>query len=178
MVYGIGLADECGITRSASRRQGQSSSRPGRRGAARTATAARRHGPATSSANPDPDSDDSLAVPAASRDRASRSAGRQSAPVETCEGTKPDPALRELAFESGGGYFELRDAERLASTFARVADELHQQYLLGFTPAVLDGKPHLLEVRSKRGGTVVRARRRTSRRGSDGVSGVTSVGRL
>ena len=77
---------------------------------------------------------------------------------ESCAGAKPDPALREIAIESGGGYFELRDTQRLGSTFARVADELHRQYLLGFTPA-LDGKTHTLEVRVKQGDVVVRARK-------------------
>jgi hypothetical protein len=80
-------------------------------------------------------------------------------PPDPCAGSKPDPALKELTIESGGGYFELRDAERLGPTFARVAEELHQQYLLGFTPAVLDGKPHTLEVRVKPIGMVVRARK-------------------
>ena len=32
-----------------------------------------------------------------------------------------------------------------APTFTRVAQELHSQYVLGFTPQVLDGKIHKLE---------------------------------
>ena len=35
----------------------------------------------------------------------------------------------------------------IGSTFARVAEELHQQYLLAFAPAALDGKTHILDVR-------------------------------
>ena len=50
-------------------------------------------------------------------------------------------------------------AEDLASTFARVADELHRQYLLGFEPAKLDDKMHKLEVRAKKPGMKVRARK-------------------
>ena len=46
----------------------------------------------------------------------------------------------------------------LESTFKRVADELHHQYLLGFTPAKLDGKVHKLEVRTDNAGATVRAR--------------------
>src|SRR5262249_34424287 len=42
----------------------------------------------------------------------------------------PDPWLRELARQTGGGYFELTDGDTLGPTFARVADELHRQYLL------------------------------------------------
>jgi VWFA-related protein len=76
-----------------------------------------------------------------------------------CYESKPDPDLRELASVSGGGYFELTGTVDLSSTFARVADELHHQYLLGFAPAVLDGKLHVLEVRARRAGTIVRARK-------------------
>lgn len=72
---------------------------------------------------------------------------------------KPDPGLAKLAAESGGGYFELQTTADLASTFARVADELHHQYALGFTPEKLDGKTHKLEVRLKRPGMTARARK-------------------
>jgi Ca-activated chloride channel family protein len=72
----------------------------------------------------------------------------------------PSPALRELAVESGGGYFEWgrNPFESLGATFTRVADELHRQYLLGFTPAKLDGRLHDLDVRVRRPGVTVRAR--------------------
>jgi VWFA-related protein len=76
-----------------------------------------------------------------------------------CLATKPDPDLRELASVSGGGYFELTDGDNIGSTFARVAEELHQQYLLAFAPAALDGKTHTLDVRVAQGNLVVRARR-------------------
>ena len=72
---------------------------------------------------------------------------------------RPDPGLRKLAMESGGGYFELDSSADLAATFQRVADELHHQYALGFEPARLDGKIHTLEVRVKRKGMTARARR-------------------
>lgn len=71
----------------------------------------------------------------------------------------PDPALKDIAEESGGGYFELGADEDLAGTFARVADELHRQYWLGFTPMTLDGKSHKLEVKVRRADLKVRARR-------------------
>jgi len=71
----------------------------------------------------------------------------------------PDPGLQTLAAASGGGYFELKRTADLPATFARVVDELHHQYLLGFTPQKLDGKSHVLEVRVKGDGLVVRARR-------------------
>ena len=64
-----------------------------------------------------------------------------------------------LYVETGGGYFELRRAEDLAATFARVADELHRQYLIGFEPPNLDGKMHKLEIKVRKSGTKVRARK-------------------
>ncbi len=72
---------------------------------------------------------------------------------------KPDPGLRKLALASGGGYFELTSTRDLSSTFARVADELHRQYLIGFVPQKLDGKAHDLEVRVKGEGLAARARK-------------------
>jgi VWFA-related protein len=71
----------------------------------------------------------------------------------------PDPGLQALAAASGGGYFELKRTVDLASTFARVVDELHHQYLLGFTPQKLDGKSHVLEVHVKGEGLTARARK-------------------
>ena len=65
--------------------------------------------------------------------------------------TAPDRALRRLADETGGGYFELRKTDELAPTFTRVAQELHSLYSLGFTPTTLDGKEHKLDVRAKQG---------------------------
>jgi len=73
--------------------------------------------------------------------------------------SKPDSGLRRLAEETGGGYFELEKTAELAPTFTRVAQELHSQYVLGFTPTLLDGKVHRLTVRTKKPGMVVRARR-------------------
>jgi VWFA-related protein len=72
---------------------------------------------------------------------------------------KPDDGLPKIAAVTGGGYFELTSTSDLASTFQRVADELHHQYALGFTPAALDGKMHKLEVRVASAGATVRARK-------------------
>ena len=72
---------------------------------------------------------------------------------------RPDPGLATLAAETGGGYFELTRAEDLASTFARVADELHRQYALGFEPSRLDDKLHKLQVKVNAPGAKVRARK-------------------
>ena len=72
---------------------------------------------------------------------------------------KPDPGLARIATETGGGYFELTNTNDLRSTFKRVAEELHHQYLLGFAPTVLDGKTHRIEVRVKNAELTVRARK-------------------
>jgi Ca-activated chloride channel family protein len=72
--------------------------------------------------------------------------------------SKPDSGLKRLAEETGGGYFELDQTSDLAPTFTRVAQELHSQYVLGFTPTTLDGKLHRLSVKAKPG-MIVRARR-------------------
>lgn len=72
--------------------------------------------------------------------------------------TRPDRGLRRLAEDTGGGYFELKTTDKLGETFTRVAQELRAQYLIGFSPAALDGKVHKLEVRT-RPGLNARARR-------------------
>ena len=73
--------------------------------------------------------------------------------------SSPDRNLRKLSEETGGGFFLLKKKDELGPTFTRVAQELHSQYVLGFSPETLDGKVHKLEVRLKRPGLVPRARR-------------------
>jgi Ca-activated chloride channel family protein len=75
------------------------------------------------------------------------------------EGTGLDQGLREIADDTGGGHFGLKKNAALESTFERVADELHHQYLLGFSPGTLDGRVHQLEVRLNRPGLVAKARK-------------------
>ncbi len=73
--------------------------------------------------------------------------------------SKPDRGLRKLAGETGGGYFELDKKDLLTSTFTRVSEELHSQYLIGFDAGTRDGKVHKLEVRVKHPGATARARK-------------------
>src|SRR5205807_796660 len=73
--------------------------------------------------------------------------------------TQPDRGLRKIADETGGGYFELKKTTDLAPTFSRVAQELHSQYVLGFTPTQLDNRVHKLTVRMKQPGMTARARK-------------------
>ena len=71
----------------------------------------------------------------------------------------PDPGLARVAQETGGGYTEIRFGEDLSAAFARVADELHSQYLIGFAPPKRDGKVHDIEVRIVQRGLTPRARK-------------------
>jgi VWFA-related protein len=73
--------------------------------------------------------------------------------------TKPDRGLRRIADETGAGYFELKKTAELASTFTRVAQELHSLYVLGFEAKQLDGRVHKLAVKIKQPGMTARARR-------------------
>jgi Ca-activated chloride channel family protein len=73
--------------------------------------------------------------------------------------SRPDRNLKRFAEETGGGYFELKETDELGPTFTRVAQELHSQYVLGFSPTTRDGRLHSLKVRLKRPGMTSRARR-------------------
>jgi Ca-activated chloride channel family protein len=73
--------------------------------------------------------------------------------------SSPDRGLKRLSEETGGGFFLHKKTDELTSTFTRVAQELHSQYVIGFTPQVLDGKVHKLEVKVKQPGMVARARK-------------------
>ena len=64
----------------------------------------------------------------------------------------------QLTRQTGGGQFSLTPGDDLTDTFARVADELRHQYLIGFSPAVLDNREHRLDVRVAHAGMEARAR--------------------
>jgi Ca-activated chloride channel family protein len=71
----------------------------------------------------------------------------------------PDPGLARVAEETGGGFIEIRFGEDLSAAFARVADELHAQYLLAFAPPRRDGRVHDVEVRVVKRGLKARGRK-------------------
>jgi Ca-activated chloride channel family protein len=73
--------------------------------------------------------------------------------------SQPDRGLKKLAEETGGGFFLLKNEDELGPTFTRVAQELHSQYVLGFTPETLDGKVHSLDVKVRKAGMTPRARK-------------------
>lgn len=74
-------------------------------------------------------------------------------------GTRPSRRVEELATQTGGGFYELHETDDMNSTFTNIAEELHNQYVLGFQPEKLDGKEHKLEVKVKRDDLKVRARK-------------------
>jgi Ca-activated chloride channel homolog len=62
------------------------------------------------------------------------------------EGPEYTNVLAGAAEETGGGHFKLKSDADLGDTFSHVAEELRHQYLLGFSPTVLDGQVHKLDV--------------------------------
>jgi len=95
-----------------------------------------------------------------------RSRGRRSPPglgpgglQAALEAELPDAGLALVAEHTGGGYIEIRPNQDLGAAFARVAEELHSQYLLGFVPPRKDGKVHEVEVRVGQKGLKARARK-------------------
>jgi Ca-activated chloride channel homolog len=73
--------------------------------------------------------------------------------------SSPDRNLKRLSEETGGGFFLLKRKDELGSTFTRIAQELHSQYVMGFSPETMDGKVHKLDVRVKKPGMSARARK-------------------
>lgn len=80
-------------------------------------------------------------------------------PNGTVQRSTPDRGLKKLAEETGGGFILLKKQDELGPTFTRVAQEIHSQYVIGFSPAALDGKVHKLDVKIKKPGMNARARK-------------------
>ena len=82
----------------------------------------------------------------------------------------PDRGLKKLAEETGGRFLMLKKEDELGPTFTRVAQELHSQYVLGFAPSTLDGKIHKLQVKLKKPGMNVHARKSYVATGPDATN--------
>ena len=78
--------------------------------------------------------------------------------VEGAGGRSNDAELRAVSRATGAERYKLANPAELTAAFERIADELHHQYLLGFTPESFDGKRHDLDIRVKRSGVTVRGR--------------------
>ena len=67
--------------------------------------------------------------------------------------------LREITDDSGGRTEVVHNGAELIEATARIADELNNQYVLGYTsPRGADGKYHSIRVRVRESGYKVRAR--------------------
>lgn len=72
---------------------------------------------------------------------------------------RANAGLKYFVEETGGGYMRFAEIDEINRIMTEVAQELHHQYLLGFTPAVLDNKLHKLDVRVPQTNYTVRARK-------------------
>jgi Ca-activated chloride channel family protein len=88
-------------------------------------------------------------------------AARQDAAIYAIgfEGYKLSRDIVAASDNTGGSHFEVPGNSNLAAMFAKVAEELRHQYLIGFSPAQSDGKPHTVEVKMTDGRLKVQARR-------------------
>jgi Ca-activated chloride channel homolog len=69
-----------------------------------------------------------------------------------------DYDFKDLVSDSGGQVVMLNRVSEWAPAFARVADELHAQYVVGFSPTA-GGTPRKIEVKVSRKGLTVRTRK-------------------
>jgi Ca-activated chloride channel homolog len=80
---------------------------------------------------------------------------------ENRRGRRPNrpQELPNLTLATGGGYYVVNNVlDDMNSITTQIAQELHNQYVLGFVPRQLDGKIHKIEVRVTRPHVKVRAR--------------------
>jgi Ca-activated chloride channel family protein len=67
--------------------------------------------------------------------------------------------FENLARDTGGGFMQIEEQNGWQPPFTQIALDLHTQYILGFTPAVLDGKVHAIDVRVRQPRLRIRFRR-------------------
>ena len=67
-------------------------------------------------------------------------------------------ALRRLTDDTGGRTEVVRGFRNLAQATARLADELNQQYLIGYAAPSRDGRWHAIKIEVRKRGAKVRAR--------------------
>ena len=80
--------------------------------------------------------------------------------AETGVRVRPGVALDWIAEATGGRYLRDRLIPAEPGTILeRLLADLHERYTLGFTPLVADGKMHELDVRVRKSGVKLRARR-------------------
>jgi VWFA-related protein len=67
------------------------------------------------------------------------------------------PPMEKMANATGGRAVHVSE-DKLSEVFKSIADELHHQYGIGFTPAKEDKEFHKIELKCKRAGVKVQAR--------------------
>ena len=72
--------------------------------------------------------------------------------------SSPGRDLKNLCAESGGTMPVLKNSAEWGQALVRIAEELHSQYAIGFTPQA-DRKVHKLDVKLKKPGLTARARK-------------------
>ncbi len=65
-------------------------------------------------------------------------------------GKRLSAKLEDLAIASGGGRIRLAASDNLQQAFETLMNELRSQYVVGFSPPVLDGQTHRLRVHTRR----------------------------
>ena len=74
-------------------------------------------------------------------------------------GRLPDAALRDITENTGGRYVHGETTQAFPKLLASMIEELHQQYLLAFTPPLADGRLHSLTVTTRRPYVRIQARK-------------------
>jgi VWFA-related protein len=76
--------------------------------------------------------------------------------------THPDgkKTLKQIAQETGGGFFEVSKKESIEQIYTQIQEELRNQYSLGYTPDRTKGNPgyHKIHVTTQQKGLTVQAR--------------------
>lgn len=72
---------------------------------------------------------------------------------------RQNAGLLSMVEDTGGGYMRFAEIDEINRIMTEVTQELHHQYLLGFTPAALDGREHKLDLRVPQSNYTVRARK-------------------
>jgi tight adherence protein B len=84
--------------------------------------------------------------------------GFESVDARTRIRIRPSRDLKRLAEETGGGYFEFTEKVDVKAAIETVFNELHNQYVLTFTPPQSDDKRRKLELATSRPDVSLRAR--------------------
>lgn len=72
--------------------------------------------------------------------------------LEVRHRTRPDRALKSLSGDTGGGFVVLKSVAECGPALALTAQALARPYVVLFSPTIVDGKTHKLEVRMKSAG--------------------------